>query len=204
MQVATFNLNPLAVVWDALEAHGCRPYGPPWQFASLCPNHEDSHPSLSVGVGADGRALIFCQAGCDTRNVIAALGLTWANLFPAGHRHARPLPGVGKPRAPVELVLAALAEHDIAWRPSALTRYQRPVDVGPFDERSPDMPPAEADWPEKTHRSYLYVAAGCPACRAGDRWPLWVLEDRRGRVTLSCLNGCDQVAVLGALAGVTP
>jgi hypothetical protein len=168
--------DPLQVVWDALEAHGCRPRGQPWKGTALCPSHEDSEPSLSIGVGADGRALICCHAGCDTRNVVAALGLTWTDLFPAGHRHARPLRGVAKARRPIDLVLAAVRELGIDYR--------------------------------ATRSASLWVVARCPACGADERWPLWVVEedeDRRpGRVCLCCLNGCEQVAVLVALAGVAP
>ncbi|MEX0774673.1 MAG: hypothetical protein WD042_03045 [Phycisphaeraceae bacterium] len=51
-------------------------------WMAKCPSHEDRRPSLSVGVGDDGRALIHCQAGCTPEAVVAALGLTLADLMP--------------------------------------------------------------------------------------------------------------------------
>jgi hypothetical protein len=33
----------------------------------------DAHPSLSVKDGANGRPLLFCHAGCDFRDIVAAL-----------------------------------------------------------------------------------------------------------------------------------
>lgn len=61
----------------ALEGHGSHQQGRGrWQ----CPAHEDRNASLSVGEG-DKRALVRCQAGCDTKDVVAVLGLTTADLF---------------------------------------------------------------------------------------------------------------------------
>ena len=52
-------------------------------WIAKCPVHDDHKPSLSIDEGADGRALIKCHAGCSTDDVIAALGLTRRDLFPA-------------------------------------------------------------------------------------------------------------------------
>jgi AAA domain len=52
-------------------------------WIAKCPAHDDQKPSLSIDEGADGRALIRCHAGCLTDNVLAALGLTRRDLFPA-------------------------------------------------------------------------------------------------------------------------
>lgn len=46
-----------------------------------CPAHPDKKPSLSVGVGRDGRILLKCQAGCSPEDVVDALGLTMKDLF---------------------------------------------------------------------------------------------------------------------------
>jgi hypothetical protein len=39
------------------------------------PTHKngDANPSLSVKDGASGRPLLFCHAGCDYRDIVAAL-----------------------------------------------------------------------------------------------------------------------------------
>jgi hypothetical protein len=88
--------DPVTLVREALEAHGCRPRGTEYAFRARCPVHGDgsSNPSsLSVGIGADGRALLNCFAhGCEAEAIVAALGLTIADLFPDGHHRGRRYP----------------------------------------------------------------------------------------------------------------
>jgi hypothetical protein len=50
---------------------------------ALCPAHDDRNPSLSVTVASDGRVLLNCHAGCKTEDIVKALGLTLADLFPS-------------------------------------------------------------------------------------------------------------------------
>ena len=52
-------------------------------WLARCPAHDDQHPSLSIDEGADGRALIHCHAGCTPEKIVAAAGLTLADLMPA-------------------------------------------------------------------------------------------------------------------------
>ena len=59
---------------------GVRPSGNGW--SARCPAHEDRLPSLSVSEGDDGRALVHCFGGCEVAGVLAAVGLTLADLFP--------------------------------------------------------------------------------------------------------------------------
>jgi putative DNA primase/helicase len=46
-----------------------------------CPAHDDRHASLSVGLGADGRVMLNCHRGCSFDAVVAAAGLTLADLY---------------------------------------------------------------------------------------------------------------------------
>lgn len=74
------------------------------KWVALCPSHQDNSPSLSIGEGAD-RILLHCFALCETRDIVAALGLTMADLFfdsptPHGHR---------LPSKPMKIALVALA-----------------------------------------------------------------------------------------------
>jgi hypothetical protein len=46
-----------------------------------CPAHDDRRASLSVKEGDDGKALVYCHAGCDTRDILACLDLNMAQLF---------------------------------------------------------------------------------------------------------------------------
>ena len=52
-------------------------------WSARCPAHHDRHPSLSIGVGKEGRVLLKCHAGCQVEAIVEALGLTMADLFPA-------------------------------------------------------------------------------------------------------------------------
>jgi hypothetical protein len=58
-------------------------------YTALCPAHDDHNNSLSVAEGIDGRALIFCHAGCDIAEIVAALGLEVSDLFPRCHIKTR-------------------------------------------------------------------------------------------------------------------
>lgn len=51
-------------------------------YVALCPAHDDHHPSLAIASGRNGCVLLKCHAGCDTQNVLAALGLQFRDLFP--------------------------------------------------------------------------------------------------------------------------
>src|SRR4051794_15315760 len=80
-------LDPIEVVEQALDAAGAGPRGNRQRgFTARCPAHDDRTPSLTVSEGADGRALLKCQAGCDSESVVRALELEWADLFPEDRR----------------------------------------------------------------------------------------------------------------------
>jgi hypothetical protein len=57
-----------------------RPSGDGW--SSRCPAHDDRRSSLSIAEGDDGRVLLNCHAGCETAEIIDALGLKKRDLFP--------------------------------------------------------------------------------------------------------------------------
>ena len=52
-------------------------------YQAICPSHDDKNPSLSLRAGKDGNALVYCHAGCKTREIMAAVGLELADLFSA-------------------------------------------------------------------------------------------------------------------------
>ncbi|MEQ9454361.1 MAG: hypothetical protein RLN76_07190 [Phycisphaeraceae bacterium] len=51
-------------------------------YMTLCPAHADQKPSLSIRRGGSGRILVHCFAGCDTRDVLRAIGLDFTSLMP--------------------------------------------------------------------------------------------------------------------------
>lgn len=61
---------------------GLRRSGSGW--SGQCPAHRDRHPSLSIGFGTDGRLLLHCFAGCTFQEIVAALGLSAADLRDLG------------------------------------------------------------------------------------------------------------------------
>ncbi len=65
----------------ALRDRDCRPrQGSGGNWSARCPAHEDRSPSLSLRQ-IEGQALVYCHAGCVTRDVLAALGLGMADLY---------------------------------------------------------------------------------------------------------------------------
>jgi hypothetical protein len=50
-------------------------------FMAECPAHEDRVPSLSITEGRNGQVLVNCFAGCHTSAVLAAIGLSFRDLF---------------------------------------------------------------------------------------------------------------------------
>ena len=61
------------------------------RLSTLLPGHDDRSPSLAIKDGDDGRVLVHCFAGCETEDVLAALGLTFADVMPerVGDDHIR-------------------------------------------------------------------------------------------------------------------
>jgi putative DNA primase/helicase len=69
--------NPVEFVLSRLENVSNLSSG--WN--ARCPAHDDNMNSLSIGEGADGRALLFCHAGCSLNEVVTALGIRVRDLF---------------------------------------------------------------------------------------------------------------------------
>jgi hypothetical protein len=173
--------DPLRTLWDALEAHGCRPKGKPHDFRARCPAHDgDNRQALHVAIGADGRAVLYCFAyGCDVEAITAALGLGVHDLFPDGHQHGR-----RRPSRPVKRSDFRGPAHTAANVLFALERLEEP-------------------W-------RLMLASDCPYCGSQGTW-LHVrsrrsalpngLIDPDGRVEIDCPGGCGCDNYVQALLG---
>lgn len=97
-------------------------------WAARCPAHEDRNASLSINDGDDGRALVHCFAGCPNEEIVAALGLTMADLMPNdgrashnGHASNGKQPGDKRKYATATDAIAALTSKRGA--PSATWQY---------------------------------------------------------------------------------
>jgi hypothetical protein len=62
----------------------------PGRWRAKCPAHEGHRPSLAITETVDGTVLMHCFHGCATADVVAAIGLDLADLFPSDWRHDEP------------------------------------------------------------------------------------------------------------------
>jgi hypothetical protein len=63
---------------DRLDGVRTRPVG----WIARCPAHCDRSPSLAIRELDDGRVLVHCFAGCEVSDVLSAVDLTLADMFP--------------------------------------------------------------------------------------------------------------------------
>jgi len=97
----------------------------PCTWSARCSAHDDKGPSLTITEKDDGRVLVHCFAGCDVNDVLGAVGLTFADLYPprvVDHRvgpDRRPFPAADVLRAVgfEALVVAAAAVAMLAGEP---------------------------------------------------------------------------------------
>jgi hypothetical protein len=92
----------------------------PGRWMARCPAHEDKSPSLSIRELEDERILIYCHAGCSAPDVLVAIGLSLADLFPrklegdfapARHAHAHAAAAALKSIDSCALLVAIAAEN---------------------------------------------------------------------------------------------
>lgn len=88
------NTRPIDLVVNKLAAAGCNPKGGPSKYTAKCPNtaahsRGDKNPSLSVGEGVDGKALVHCHTGCTLPDIARALDVGMRELFPDNAPMAR-------------------------------------------------------------------------------------------------------------------
>ncbi len=50
------------------------------RFMARCPVHDDGTASLAISPGTTHPAVFTCHAGCDSSDVLAALGLNWSDV----------------------------------------------------------------------------------------------------------------------------
>ena len=106
----TVNCNPLDRLLPRLER--VKTTGAD-QYIACCPAHEDRSPSLSIK-RVDDRVLIHCFAGCCASDVLAAVGLSLADLYdrPLGH-HLPPLQKAQRRRNDQALDFLKALKHEI-------------------------------------------------------------------------------------------
>lgn len=91
------------------------------RWLACCPAHPDKSPSLAIRETDDGRILVHCFTGCPVADILAAVGLEFADLFPPKpptDPHAkperRPFPALDVLRAlAFEVTVVTLAARDM-------------------------------------------------------------------------------------------
>lgn len=73
-------VTPFEHVDAELIAHGCDPKRRGTHIDAKCPAHDDRNPSLSVDE-RPGTVVLYCHAGCDLPDIIAALELEARDLY---------------------------------------------------------------------------------------------------------------------------
>jgi len=59
-------------------------------YDMLCPCHDDHRPSLGISIGEKGGIVIHCLAGCQTADILAAVGLSLRDLAPVSANGEHP------------------------------------------------------------------------------------------------------------------
>jgi putative DNA primase/helicase len=96
---------------------GGRKVGAVWM--ARCPAHDDRDPSLAIADAVNGKVLVYCHAGCDQRDVIAALQArdAWKST---GQDASRSFPRAGQqsPAEPDRDTLNRIEAALAVWRAS--------------------------------------------------------------------------------------
>jgi len=164
-------------VLAAIEARDLRVRRHDRQAEAQCPAHDDRNASLSVGIGDDERILMHCHAGCQTPDVLAALGLEPRDLF-ADSRHSN---GNGRPKT--------LATYDYQDEHGTLVYQVVRLQPKAFRQRRPD---GNGGWIWKLDgvRRVLYrLPLVNEAVKSGK--PIWVVE---GEKDVAALERAGEVA----------
>jgi hypothetical protein len=59
-------------------------------WIACCPAHADKSPSLTIRETDDEIILLHCFAGCSALEIVDAVGLEMADLFPPRQHHGKP------------------------------------------------------------------------------------------------------------------
>lgn len=94
--MSSFHDDPVRRVLDRLAEMGKTIRDVAGQHLAQCPGHDDNNPSLAVREGSEG-AMLQCHAGCDTADVVHAMGWEMRDLFK--RRNGAALPGTHRSSA---------------------------------------------------------------------------------------------------------
>jgi hypothetical protein len=124
-------------ILDRLER--VRPVGPS-RWMAACPAHEDKTPSLSIRELNDGRILLHDFGGCETADVLGAIGLQLRDLFARPLSDGEPAGGFGDSvsRIPAMDILVLL-RHEILTATLILEHVVKNYSISPEGWRRLDQ-----------------------------------------------------------------
>jgi putative DNA primase/helicase len=138
-------MTPLELVLSKIPS--AKPHGSGWQ--ALCPAHADRNPSLSISEGKGGRVLLKCHAGCDTKDIMAALKLSMADLMPESK-------AAGKKSRPADTAQPQISNiYDYCDEAGVLLFQVVRMEPKDFRQRAP-RPEGGWTWQVKNIRKVLY------------------------------------------------
>jgi hypothetical protein len=71
------------------------------RWRACCAAHDDQSPSLDVAVGDEGQVIFKCRAGCGPEEVLDAVGMDFADLYPPDSNFAKTGRGLQGKRSPL-------------------------------------------------------------------------------------------------------
>jgi hypothetical protein len=119
--------DPLAVVLDRLRGRGLEPVVSGSGHSCRCPAHDDRSPSLTIGIGDDGRVLLTCHTGCSLGEIVEALGLEQRQLHPESASASTPRRSSGRPAGkpkPTFPTAAAVVADVVRYRGEPAGRWE--------------------------------------------------------------------------------
>jgi hypothetical protein len=132
--------------------------------SARCPVHEDRVSSLSISRGEEGRALIYCHAGCSLDDLLLTLGLTLSDLFdddPAPAPVPTPVLTSGSNAQAVTYAyhdLDGTLLHEVVKGAGKRFRQRHPTPEGWVWKASGRRVPYR--WPELVGQSELWIVEG--------------------------------------------
>lgn len=174
------------------------------EYTAQCPAHDDSTASLCVGQGKKG-IVIKCQAGCESRDIVAAMGLSMRDLFEQDQQ-TRPAAPPAEPAAPAaapaQKPKSSLGKIDriYPYQDEAGKTLFEVVRYVPkdFRQRVPD-PGAKSGyrWSIKGVRKLIYRLPQVVAAIAAGQ-TVYVVEGEKDADRLATLGLCATTAPMGA------
>ena len=166
-----------------------RQHGTTWQ--ACCPAHDDTTPSLSI-TPTGTKVLLKCHAGCPPHSIVAALGLTMADLFTEPRVSRGRSPQLGRVEAVYSYVdHAGTIVHETV-------RYRQPDGSKTFRQTQPHpTKPGEVLWHLNGVTRVLYrLPAVLTAIQAGQ--PVYIVEGEKDADTLGQLGLTATTNPMGA------